>query len=284
MKASKHIVIGSNSFLGNILSKKIADKNLETLGVFHKNTNNLYEGINHIPISKLKNLKTDIDVVYIVSAFVPKPTEKVIKQKLFEVNQQLVADICKQFKNSKIVYCSSVSVYKSSEKKVNEESILSPKTLYGESKRLGEDIVKKHKDYAIVRISSMYGVNMKPTTFLPLIIKSALKNNQIKLYGNGKRQQNYIHVNDVADYLIAASYYPKNDVFLAVNSMSISNIVVANTVKDFLENINIKFQGEDNSKSYFYDNTQTNSKLKLKPKKEFKIEVKNVIEWMKKEL
>jgi UDP-glucose 4-epimerase len=284
MKQKRHLVIGSNSFLGNILSKKIDRIGDVVLGVYHKNTNNLFEGIEHVPIANLKNLKKNFDVVYIVSAFVPDSKQKDIEQRLLEVNQELVATVCNQFKNSKIIYCSSVSVYEITEEIINEASVLSPATLYGESKRIGEEIVKKHFKYAVVRISSMYGVNMKATTFLPLIIKSAIENNQIKLYGDGKRQQNYIHVNDVANYLIASSFYPGNGTFLAVSSASISNSVVANAIKKVLKDINIIFRGEDKSKSYFYDNTETNRKLKLSPKKEFNTEVKSVIEWMKKGL
>ncbi|WCO02516.1 NAD-dependent epimerase/dehydratase family protein [Psychroserpens ponticola] len=281
---NKHLIIGSNSFLGVALSKALHKSNETVLGVFHENKNNLFEEIDHIPITKLKNLNSDFNVVYIISAFVPDSKDKDIKQRLIDVNQELVARICHQFKNAKIVYCSSVSVYGATNGILKEKSDWSPESPYAESKRFGEKIVMKHDKYAIVRISSMYGINMKLSTFLPLVIKSAIKNNQIKLYGDGKREQNYIHVNDVANYLIAASRYSVNATFLAVSPISISNLEVAKTIKKVLKDINIIFEGEDNSKSYFYDNSVTNKKLEIRNRKEFKTEVKSIIEWMKKGL
>ncbi len=277
-----HIIIGSNSFLGKVLSEKLALSGGEVLGVYHKNTDNLYEGIKHIPVDDLKDLNDHFDVVYIISAFIPNATTINVEDKLEAVNVNLVSDLCRQFKSAKIVFCSSVSVYKHSTKLITEGSVLEPQSKYAESKLKGEAIVKQHSKYAIVRISSIYGVHMKIETFIPLVIKNAIIKNAITLFGDGKRKQNYIHVNGVADYLYAAANHEENAVFLATSQDELSNLEVANIIKMYLPSIQIDFKGVDHSKSYLYDNSFTNEVLKMKTEKVFKTEVLNCIEWIKK--
>ncbi|GAA3614004.1 SDR family oxidoreductase [Flavivirga amylovorans] len=281
MTKKPHIIIGSNSFLGRALSEKLAMSGMEVLGVYHKNTNNLYEGIKHIWIDDLKNLKDNFDVVYIISAFIPNTTSFSVDDKLEAVNVNLVDDLCKQFKKAKIVLCSSVSVYKHTSELITEKSVLEPQSKYAESKLKGETIVRMHNKYAIVRISSIYGVNMKIKTFVPLVIKNAIIKKAITLFGDGKRKQNYIHVNDVANYLYSAAKYKENDVFLATSQGELSNLEVVNFIKMYLPNIKISFEGIDKSKSYLYDNSFTNETLKMTPEKIFKTEVLNCIEWIK---
>lgn len=192
MKTKSHLIIGSNSFLGHVLSEKLNDLGEYVLGVYHKNIANLYSSIKHISVDELSMLENEFDVVYIVSAFIPNSKSKNIEEQLQKVNIDLVKNICKQFRNSRIVFCSSISVYKSSNLEITEASPLSPISLYGESKYKGEQIVLKQNNYAIVRISSMYGVGMKQETFLPLIIENAIKTNQIILFGKDKKPQNLL--------------------------------------------------------------------------------------------
>ncbi|GAA3621308.1 NAD-dependent epimerase/dehydratase family protein [Flavivirga jejuensis] len=282
MKKKSHIIIGSNSFLGSVLSKKIAMLGMDVLGVYHENIDNLYSKIAHIPITKLKDLEDHFDVVYIISAFIPNGTSVNIDNKLKAVNVDLVNDLCKQFKSAKIVFCSSVSVYKHTTKLITEKSVLESQSKYAESKLKGEAIVKQHDKYAIVRISSIYGVHMKVETFVPLVIKNAIIKNTITLFGDGKRKQNYIHVSDVANYLYSAAEYNGNDVFLATSKDELSNFEVVNFIKTYLPDIKINFKGIDNSKSYLYDNSFTNKTLKMLPEKVFKKEVLNCIEWIRK--
>lgn len=158
----------------------------------------------------------------------------------------MVKTITNQFSNAKIVFCLSVSVYKEGEKTILENSELGPTTPYEKSKLKGEQIIVKHKKYSIVRISSIYGSNMKGNTFLPLIIQSALNNFKITLYGSGNRLQNYIHVDDVAQYLFAAGQTNKNDVFLATAKSSVSNKQVAEFIKRVISSTEIIYKGIDN--------------------------------------
>lgn len=285
MKKKSHLIIGSNSFLGVAIAKALQKKNVVVLGVYHNNKNNLNSEIDHIPISSWNVLNDDFDVVYMVSAYVPKydDTEN-IDDKLIEVNVNLVKTICDTFKSAKIVYCSSVSVYGNSTEIVSENSTVNPVSAYAKSKFEGEKIVRQQNRYAIVRISSMYGPQMNLSTFLPLIIQNALHAKSITLYGDGSRLQNYIHVDDVANYLVTASDYSENETFLATYSESFSNKAIADCIAGTLKDISIEFKGVDDSNSYLYNNEMTINNLRINCSIDLKKGLNQLIAWMKKEL
>ena len=283
MLKQSHLIIGSNSFLGQSVSKKLQVNGNRVLGVYNKNKDNLFSEIEHIQIDKIKTLDNNFDFVYLISSFVPNKASKNIAENLDSVNVRLVEAISKQFSKAKFIFCSSVSVYKESKDAITENSVTEPNNDYGKSKLKGEAIIKRHYKYAIVRISSMYGVNMKLTTFLPLIVIQALNNKEIVIFGDGSRLQNYIHVDDVSNYLIKAGKYKTNTTFLAAAEQSVSNKVVAGLIKEILPETKISFKRLDESKSYLYDNAETKYKLKIKEEKKLKTELKNTIEWMKKE-
>lgn len=283
MVEKSHLVIGSNSFLGYNVSKQLFDSGEKVLGVYNKNRDNLFSEIEHIQIEKLKTLEDDFDFVYIISAFVPNQYSKNVKENLEAVNIRLVDAICKQFTSAKIIFCSSVSVYQESQNTITETSVTKPLSDYGKSKLLGEGIVAQHNKYAIVRIASMFGVNMKVTTFLPLIIKQALIHKEITIFGDGSRLQNYIHVQEVSKYIINAGAYKSNGVFLATSKTSISNTSLAKTIQMLLPETKITYKALDASKSYLYDNSKTKSQLKIKEENVLKTELQNIITWMRKE-
>jgi len=272
------IVVGVNSFLGKTLCKQLLDKGDNVIGAYHKNTTNLLERCTNINMDNLFKLTLTIDVVYIVSAYVPSKNDTNIETRLNEVNVEFVKRICDKFNQSKIVYCSTISVYKESDQIITEQSEVLPGSLYGKSKRMGELIVMNQANYSIVRISSMFGVGMKETTFLPAIIKNAIQNKKINLLGSGSRMQNYVSVKNVANYLIKSSL-KENNIYLATHTKSYSNKDIGELIQAELKSVDLTFSGVDESKSYQYDNSFSRTDLKIKDIVNFTESLKELIEW-----
>jgi len=275
------IVIGANSFLGKELCQQLIEKNQNVIGVYHKNKSNLLDHISNITIDNMFELSMQVDVVYIVSAYIPSKGDLNVESRLKNVNIELVKQICNKFKTSKIVYCSTVSVYKESNQVITEKSELLPSSLYGESKLQGEQIVSSQNNYAIVRISSMFGIGMKETTFLPAIIKHALQNKRINLLGDGSRMQNYVSVKNVANYLISSSL-KSNNIYLATDTKSYSNKDIVSLIQEIVQDVDLTFSGNDESKSFQYDNSFTRNELKIKDIVNFTESLKELIEWQAK--
>jgi len=277
----KVLIIGANSMLGQEVIKQLLFNDVKNIvGVFNQNKNRIEQKINYLNINEIHQLKNDFDVVYLISAYIPKDT--IERDKLFKVNVQLVQEISSKFTNSKIIYSSTVSVYKPSQL-VFENSDLEPINEYAISKLWGEKIVRNHNNYAIVRISSMYGVSMNCDTFLPFIIKKSITENKITLFGDGSRAQNYVHVSHVAKTLISASKSTSETTFLAVSKSSYTNKEIAELIqKNLTTTPIISYQGIDNSPSFLYDNEKTVSTLKIKDTTSITKEINELIEWIKK--
>ena len=273
------VIIGANSFLGQeIISKELLLNN-QVLGVYHKNKDKLSQKAAYYSLEEFLLLEKEIDIVYLVSAYVPDGN--VNQEDLFNVNVKLVKDISSLFPDAKIVLASSVSVYQTTENVITEKSTESPENTYGISKLWAEHILRGHNNYSIVRISSMYGLGMKINTFIPRVILSAINKSEIVLFGSGSRLQNYVHVSHVAEVMVKSAYVESNYVYLAVGNESITNKELAILVKKNSSKVTIEYKGIDNSPSFIYNDDLTKDLLKMNDEVSLENEIKNLWDWLK---
>ena len=88
--------------LGQEVIKQLLFNDVKNIvGVFNQNKNRIEQKINYLNINEIHQLKNDFDVVYLISAYIPKDT--IERDKLFKVNVQLVQEISSKFTNSKII-------------------------------------------------------------------------------------------------------------------------------------------------------------------------------------
>lgn len=279
-KTPKILVVGANSFIGSHLIS-LLKPHFSVTGIYHKNKSNLYPDIENVSMTEIDSLEDGFDFVYLMSAYIPAGTglTDAERKTMFEVNIEVTKKICTAFPNSKIIYCSSVSVYSNSPNAITEADVAGGSGEYGISKLWGEYTVRQMPRFAIVRCSSVYGKRMNSATIIPAFVKQGLTGN-ITIRGNGNRQQNYIHVSDVVEILIRSAKFQGNDIFLATGRESISNIALAQLVKSET-GCRIVFEGEDLSPSFFYNNKQTVRKLEYVPQVRIKDGIKEIIQWTK---
>jgi len=279
---TKSLVIGANSFIGNNLTARLNESS-DVVGVFHHHTDRLTPGIEHIAIKDLNGLEPDFDQVYIVSAYIkPGKLDKKARLETFQANVELVAEICNKFAKSRIILCSSVSVYEAQTGIINEKSSKGCLNEYGVSKLWSEMIVGEQDNYAIVRFSSVFGPGMNSNTIIPIYITQAREKKEIVVYGEGKRLQDYLHVKDAVGFLQAAGQSSINGEFLACSSRSYSNLELAEMIAAET-GCKISFKGEDHSSSFLYNNSDTVKKLNYSSRFALTEEIKEIIKWIEKE-
>ncbi len=121
-----------------------------------------------------------------------------------------------QDKPMRFIFLSSVSVYGSRRpgETITEDSETRPTGAYGESKLMGELVVKSFGDahrnikYTVLRASNMYGPFYE-TPFNKIF--KYIKEQKIRLIGSGNNHLSLVHVDDVVDALIAAADSPMAD-------------------------------------------------------------------------
>ncbi len=245
------LIFGANS----IITPKLADIHSEigdqvTIAFHSKPNPMLSQEYQQVALTNLINnpIEREIDIVYLLSASLNNNDIA----KLCEVNINLIHKITQSYKNSRIIYFSSVAIYDGAlSGTIDDSTKIYPESFYGISKYFGEKIVQQNSNFGIIRISSIYGIGMKENTFLPKIINNALDNNNITIFGDGSRTQNYIHVTDVAKLAYKLASSNQNQVILTVHPKNYTNLEIAHIIKKIL-GCEINKKGEDLTRSVKY--------------------------------
>ena len=105
------------------------------------------------------------------------------------------------FKNIRIIFCSSSSVYGNNKSKIiNERSKKNPSDYYGKYKLKSENLLKKSGiDYIIIRFPIIFG-NYFKERFVRFI--DAIKNNHIVIFGDGRNNFSFIHQKDISSFIL----------------------------------------------------------------------------------
>ena len=259
----KFLVVGISSILAQEIVRQLQSVGARVTGVYHRNRGPAIEGLTLVPVAALSELADEFDAVFFISAYIPRKGEAIDNQRLFYVNVTLLGQVCARFSRARVVYASSVSVYGHAPGTRTEHSALFAPTSYGISKLWGEAVVSAHPQYAIVRISSMYGPGMHAETFLPFLVDAALRTRQLTLLGEGARRQNYIHVADAARVFVRAAVHAGNGIFLAAAQRGYANREVAKLVAQNVSGVALTYTGSDSTPSSDYDATYTYETLGL---------------------
>lgn len=110
----------------------------------------------------------------------------------------------------KIIYLSSVDVYKISQKKITEKSPVCPNTHYGRSKLVSEKILLNNfpRKNVILRIPGIYSSALKETNALSFYKKKILKK-KIKINSSGNEYRDYLNI---ASLVRAVNFFITNKV------------------------------------------------------------------------
>lgn len=282
MNTKNIAIIGANSILGQAIYQRFAVE-CNVYQVYHVAVDNIKDKKNLIQIDDFLKTNIAFDVIYFIGAVISFEENNETIKKLFNTNVHLVKTISETFVTSKLINASSVAVFQEGNHTISENSPILPKSSYAISKLWAEQIVSNHKGGGVnIRISSLFGVGMKSNSFLPKIMQSAIDDKQIKIFGTGGRQQNYISAKEAADYFYDAQQFSGEMPLLAIGNQSYSNLEMANLISEMVTDVKIVLEGEDGSYSFRYDNTITKQKLNSKQEYSFYELIKEVFEWMQK--
>ena len=110
----------------------------------------------------------------------------------------------------KIVFSSSAAVYAESDKPVNEEYTLAPKSPYGQNKVDAEALLSRSSvPHIALRYFNAYGAGQSPqyAGVITAFITNALKGNDLVIYGDGLQTRDFVFVEDIVEANIAAMNY-----------------------------------------------------------------------------
>lgn len=274
------LITGVFGFLGFNLANSLS-QNHNVFGIYNKNSR---EGISSkVKIySKLEDVNQYPDIIIMCHGAIMSGTTQISSEELIQQNVDFTKTILIKYKEVKVIYFSTVSVFDNNSKKINEFAPVLPTNEYSRSKLEAEKLFSNNKKSIIIRLTSLYGIGMKENTLIPNYINQAISKKCIEIWGRGERFQNYIHILDVIDFVKKIIDF-KNEInipLLLVDSVEYTNFTIAETISKIL-NCKLEFINEDTSKSVFFDNEFTRNLINWQPRTNLIKGIENYIEWKK---
>lgn len=245
----KALVFGATGLIGSQLVKRLLEEGFEVTGTSRKKEK--------FELPKYKQVQMDIsdkknfskitgkyDYVFNMAAHISPgySTDEALQCLL--VNSLGTLNILEYMvKNgmSRLIHSSSVTVYgKPRRLMVRETSPTKPIIVYGVSKLTAESYCNMYStlhglNITILRYGSVYGPGLNQRTALPIFIERARKNEDIYLYGNGMRSQDYVCVDDVIEANLLSANKGIKGIFNIGSGINTTMRELAYTIVEVLE-------------------------------------------------
>ena len=186
---------------------------------------------------------------------------------------------------------------KSKKEYFTEESKYAPSSPYSASKAASDHLVRAwYRTYAvpllITNCSNNYGPYQYPEKLIPLVIRNALKGNQIPIYGDGKQVRDWLYVEDHVNALYTVLKKGKlGETYNIGGNKEKTNIEVVNKVCSLLDERSPRKEGsysdlisfvEDrpgHDFKYAIDSSKLKEELKWTPIESFETGLTKTVEW-----
>ena len=278
----KILITGGAGYIGSMLSTELVMQGYEVTVIdkleykknsldhlfFYKNFKFIKEDVTNKIL--IKKIIKKFDIVIPLAALVGAPLCDKKPKEAELVNFECIKDIVHSLGNSQsIFYMNSNSGYGYGEKNsyCDETSELRPISLYGRTKVLAEKEVVKAKNYAVLRLATVFGFSYRMRTDLLVnyYTKEAYFKKKIDIYEPNFRR-NFVHVRDVVYaiiFFIKNFSKVKNDVYnFGLSNANISKIQLARKIKEIIAGVKINIiKGNDqDQRDYFVSNKKIEKK------------------------
>lgn len=233
-KVAKILVTGAAGLVGAGICNYMRDKGHIVIGTVRQksqatNQQNICIDLSE-PELDLSNYFSNIDGVVHTAAVVPNSgsnaNDEKNKNKTILIDKN-VANFCTQ-QGVPVVYISSCGFYDLSKPEIkNEKSAIIEASPYHVAKILGEQCFMETSRAIVARISSPYGSEVMAETVLKLFLYKAFRNETIAIWGSGKREQDFIHVKDIAHFAELALFSGETGIFNVTQGSQIQMIDLA---------------------------------------------------------
>ena len=227
------LITGSNGYIGSVLGSYLISKGVEVCGI-DKNVNNIFVNFKQYKCNlnnyqKLIKLIKKIKPLKIIHLAGESTLDNIDNKKNYFTNNiaatKKLLRACNNQKVNSIIFSSTASVYKETNRKIKESFLLKPNNIYGLTKLKSEKLItsnsKNNKiNYIIFRFFNVcsslkkIGENHNPETHLiPLVVQKYLEKKKLMIYGNnfktndGSCIRDYIHILDLCDAFFKALKY-----------------------------------------------------------------------------
>ncbi len=252
------LVTGATGFIGSHLCKELIQRRYNVFGLSPSNEfRNIKSLLNqkkfHLLKGDIRNLdclkkiikKYKIKAIFHLAAVLPHSDDLRDPFLLFEVNARGTLNLLNAaYLNGvkKFIYISTNSVFSEPPEylPVDEQHPTQPSTIYGASKLGGElycHVYSKAMDITILRYCGAYGKGQDEHYATYRLVKQALNNEPITIYGDGTQSSDFTYIKDIIQGTILALEKNKPGIY---NISSGEEISIKNLAKKIIKLTNSK--------------------------------------------
>jgi len=268
------LITGANGFIGKYIKEFNDFQNYNVIygtisNIINQKEYFIFDELYSNIATVLKNIK--IDIIIHCASLIPNSFDSSDKNLFFDNTTMMInlSEFALKHGLIKFVYLSTFGSMENLER-------YDIKDYYTLSKITGEHICSimesKGIETASLRIPSPFGELYNRSNVLSLFIDLALKNKTISVYGSGNREQNFIYVGNILEYINCCLKYEVSGVYDVVSRNNISMKQLAHIVvklcnskskieigkkEDPLENVNIPKYSLIKSKEINYQEKYT---------------------------
>lgn len=268
------IITGVSGLIGTAIAKKLLINGYYVVGIRNSRSseivhNNYKEIISDLTIGDL-NIDGSFDCLIHCAAIIPQ--NGIPPEKLEELNQKIDNTIVSFVKKNKIklVYFSTAFIYAGNQKMLTEDAgITSDLHGYYLSKvNTEKNISATIENYVIFRISSPYGDLNKQHNVMRLFADNCKKDITLRLIDEGKREQNFIHTEDISEACLLAIKLNINGLYNLTFNLNYTMYQLAKSIKSLLNSKSeILFDNsrKDNQPNVNFSNSKICSAINWEP-------------------
>ncbi|MCR5688210.1 MAG: NAD(P)-dependent oxidoreductase [Lachnospiraceae bacterium] len=263
------LVTGASGFIGSAIASKLKSEHeviaASRSGTAADGTRGLKWDITEEIPAELDGTEIDVIVHAAASLSMDDMSPEAVMTNC--VGTYNVFNLAVSKKVKRIVYISSLPVIGKPNGVITADTPPAPLSIYHASKAAGEMIVKQAERYGIgyvtLRVPSPVGVGMPEKTILSVMIKRALANEPLVIYGKGTRRQNYIDVRDIACAVSGAAVaeHIENGIYNLASDRTYSNNEVAELCRRVTGSTSVIEHADKNDPYDDWDYTADTKKL-----------------------
>jgi UDP-glucose 4-epimerase len=202
------IVTGAGGYVGRAIASSLSAAGLEVLGIVHSPatespTPSRVHDLEMHPLADAVEGLAPRAIVH-CAASVPLPPQRADDEASAAVTRAMdanVADACALL-GCQLIYMSSCILYDPTDPATKDEDApVSGRTPYAAAKLAGERRAQALPGSVIIRIPSPVGGLTERRTVLDLFVERAVRAQPIEVWGAGTREQDFIHVSDIAGFV-----------------------------------------------------------------------------------
>ena len=201
------IVTGAAGLIGRTLARKLYADGTPTIGVLRTVTESVpFEtatfDLQHQSLLELRGLNP-VAVVH-CAASVPAPPDNPDDAAAGRATRNIddgVIEACFAL-GCRLIYVSSCILYDQFSSDIkDEDAVARVTTPYADAKRDGELRASTLAGTVVMRVPSPVGERMRRSTVLPRFVADALNGRPLEVWGSGEREQDFIDVADIAEFV-----------------------------------------------------------------------------------